>query len=160
MQIRRGRGIRGLSNGDGWSGIWTLDVKDATYALTCRPLDLPGKDCGGSTTDGVLEAGHLVDTDEQVAFVSDYGVLPPDAEIGCTRLRLQSHRVWTGTDLHRHLGLEDDLLLFTDGDGHGAATLLINPWVRIADRHLGRHRGAGTEGEDTTSRPRPLETVG
>ena len=123
----------GLSNGDGWSGIWTLDVKDATYALTCRPLDLPGKDCGGSTTDGVLEAGHLVGTDEQVAFVSDYGVLPPDAEIGCTPpansglTECGPAPTYTAT-----WALEDDLLLFTDGDGHGAATLLINPWVRIS----------------------------
>ena len=35
-----------VGNGDGWSGTWTMTVQDGTYELTCRPLDLPGTDCG------------------------------------------------------------------------------------------------------------------
>ncbi len=123
----------GLSNGDGWSGIWTLDVNDATYALTCRPLTLPGRDCGQEDSDGVFEAGHLVGTGDRVAFVSDFDVLPPDAEIGCTPPESSGLTgcgpapTYTAT-----WALEDHTLLFTEGDGHGASTLLINPWVRIS----------------------------
>ena len=36
----------GLSNGPGWTGTWTLEIADGTYAISCRPLDRPTIDCG------------------------------------------------------------------------------------------------------------------
>ena len=44
----------GNNNASGWSGVWSLQIQDGTYALTCRPLDLPGKDCGNITFDDVV----------------------------------------------------------------------------------------------------------
>jgi TRAP-type C4-dicarboxylate transport system substrate-binding protein len=59
----------GLSNGDGWSGTWTLTIVDGTYELTCHAIDDPGIDCGGSVQDAPLEWGELRGTDDIVHFV-------------------------------------------------------------------------------------------
>ena len=71
----------GDSNSSGWSGTWTLTIKDGTYALTCRPLDRPGRDCGNSVFDGALEAGHLRGAGDQVWFEHDTQLL--SALSGC-----------------------------------------------------------------------------
>jgi hypothetical protein len=49
----------GLTNDDGWSGIWTMTVRHATYDVRCRPISDPGTDCGHSESDGPLEVGDL-----------------------------------------------------------------------------------------------------
>ena len=36
----------GYGNGPGWTGTWTLEIEDGTYAMYCRPIDQPGRDCG------------------------------------------------------------------------------------------------------------------
>ncbi len=38
----------GLSNADGPTGIWTLEIDDGTWVQSCVPLDLPGTDCGNT----------------------------------------------------------------------------------------------------------------
>ena len=61
----------GVSNDGGWSGTWTLRVHDGTFALSCRPLDAPGRDCGTVVSDTPFEAGQLRGTGETVYFVPD-----------------------------------------------------------------------------------------
>ena len=61
----------GLNNSPGWSGVWTLRVTHAEYALYCKPLDQPGRDCGAEQSDAALEGGRLVGASHDVSFVSD-----------------------------------------------------------------------------------------
>jgi hypothetical protein len=61
----------GVDNGQGWSGTWTITVKDGTYVVTCRPVDRPGRDCGNTTYDGPLDAGQLRGSGQTVTFVWD-----------------------------------------------------------------------------------------
>ena len=61
----------GVSNDDGWTGTWTLEVDKGVYEVKCKPLDLPGKDCGNSPVESTFEAGHLNGTGDTVSFVSD-----------------------------------------------------------------------------------------
>ena len=50
----------GCRTRSGWVGTWTLEVKDGTYAVTCRALDDAQQNCGGSNGyEGALEAGDL-----------------------------------------------------------------------------------------------------
>lgn len=60
-----------VGNGEGWSGVWTLRMEDGTFALSCRPLDAPGTDCGHATTDEALEAGQLKGDATTVWFIGD-----------------------------------------------------------------------------------------
>jgi hypothetical protein len=64
-----------VGNDGGFSGTWTLRVQDSTYALSCRPLDLPGTDCGHTNTTDVLNAGFLKGDDVTVWFVTDAKML-------------------------------------------------------------------------------------
>jgi len=60
----------GHSNANGLSGTWTLTVRRGTYEASCRPLDLPGKDCGNTVSDGPLEVGDLRGAGHAVYFVN------------------------------------------------------------------------------------------
>ncbi|MGN6575937.1 MAG: TRAP transporter substrate-binding protein [Nocardioides sp.] len=61
----------GLTNNDGLTGTWTLTVKDGRYELRCRPIDLPGTDCGGEVSDAPLDTGELRGDDETLWWVYD-----------------------------------------------------------------------------------------
>jgi TRAP-type C4-dicarboxylate transport system substrate-binding protein len=61
----------GLSNHDGWSGIWTITVRRGTYEGRCRVIADPGTDCGGSVSEGPLEVGDLRGTGHTLFFVPD-----------------------------------------------------------------------------------------
>lgn len=61
----------GLDNGDGWSGTWTLAITDGMWELFCRPLDLPGDDCGGEVQDERFEWGDVRGTGDTVYLVGD-----------------------------------------------------------------------------------------
>ena len=54
------KGLGSPTGRDG-SGVWTLTIADGTYALSCRPLEDPERDCGGgydgTVLDPVFEAG-------------------------------------------------------------------------------------------------------
>jgi TRAP-type C4-dicarboxylate transport system substrate-binding protein len=77
-----------VGNDGGFSGTWTLRVQDGTYALSCRPLELPGTDCGHTNTTDVLNAGFLKGNEDTVWFVTDAPLmaelsgceLPPTAD--------------------------------------------------------------------------------
>jgi hypothetical protein len=119
----------GAINSNGWSGIWTLTIDDGTYALTCRPLDLPGKDCGNLvfdqsfTFDTVLDAGFVRGDGDTVFFVYD----------------AETHSSFTGCELpcfpqptyELSWSMGDDELTFTSDDGSGPAEKLIEPWRQI-----------------------------
>jgi TRAP-type C4-dicarboxylate transport system substrate-binding protein len=61
----------GAPDGPGFSGIWTLTLRGGTYALTCKPLDAPGHDCGNEVTDNTREAGFLRGKGSTAYFVFD-----------------------------------------------------------------------------------------
>lgn len=124
----------GFSNGPGWSGTWTLLVEDGAFALTCQPVDDPGKDCGGTVSDQALEAGLLVGETSSVTFVSDTeeaveaaakltGCEPPSSSgTGTCPQPLPAYSAtWE---------LSGDELRFTDPAGN-PSHLVINPWRRI-----------------------------
>jgi hypothetical protein len=119
-----------VGNGGGWSGTWTLRVQDGTYALSCRPLDLPGTDCGHTNTTDVLNAGFLKGDEATVWFVTDAQLLadltgcelPPttDDPDACFMLP-PDEASWR---------YDGDRLTFS-----GATELTYNlaPWQRVAD---------------------------
>jgi TRAP-type C4-dicarboxylate transport system substrate-binding protein len=124
-----------LSNNDGLTGIWTLLVRDATYQVNCRPLDLPGTDCGHNTTDKPLDLGDLRGNGHTVYFV-----FRPErmARVtGCTlpvtadeSLQLKGH-CGPGGGLSMGWAVNGDQLILTDtrADQGGFS---IKPWTRIA----------------------------
>jgi len=61
----------GLDNRGGNSGTWTLTIRRGHWEIRCRPIAAPGKDCGGSSYSGVLDAGELRGDDDMVYFLSD-----------------------------------------------------------------------------------------
>lgn len=112
----------GASNGPGWTGTWTLDVSDGTYALTCTPLENPGRDCGNTVTDDVLDAGYLRGTGDTVYFVYDAELHSQrsDCELPCHPL--PPYRVtWA---------LDGDNLRFSDLSGW-ALDKVLTPWQKI-----------------------------
>jgi hypothetical protein len=119
----------GAGNSLGWSGIWTLTIDDGTYAVTCRPLDLPGRDCGNLTFDEVvtfdtvLDAGFVRGTDDTVFFV--YDAATHSAHTGC---ELPCFPVPTYS---LTWAIEGDELVFTSADGSGPVDKLIGPWRQI-----------------------------
>jgi TRAP-type C4-dicarboxylate transport system substrate-binding protein len=120
----------GLSNGLGWSGTWTIEIADGTYALMCRPLHSPDDDCGNAyegdsdfPLDAVFEAGYVTGTDDRVFFVYDAEVHDELAGCGeCFPLPTYSAR-WS---------LEGSTMTFTAGPGvPPPAHLTIKSWEKI-----------------------------
>ena len=119
----------GSSNANGWSGIWTMTIQDGTYALTCRPLNLPGKDCGSITFDDfitfdtVLDAGFLRGTGDTVFFVYD-----SETHSSLTGCELPCFPVPTYSMTWE---MEGDQLTFTYLDGAEEVAKLVEPWRQI-----------------------------
>jgi TRAP-type C4-dicarboxylate transport system substrate-binding protein len=62
----------GQSNASGWTGTWTLTVEDGTWQLTCRPVDMPDRDCGnGGPADVPLEAGNVRGSGDTLYLLPD-----------------------------------------------------------------------------------------
>lgn len=102
----------GISNEGGWSGTWTLTVRNGKYELRCRPLADPGKDCGNTPIerpiDEPLELGDLRGTGNAAYFVSS--------------LSLPTYRGdWE---------IDEETLTFSDYT-EGGAHLGIKPWRKI-----------------------------
>lgn len=115
-----------INNGPGWSGTWTLTVTDGVYALTCTPVDLPGKDCGNFTgpADTVLESGPVVPVPGGVQLAYD---LDPEQDLTCEGCaRSDGYQVtWA---------LEGDQLTLTHLEGQPGGEFYqwtFNPWTRI-----------------------------
>jgi TRAP-type C4-dicarboxylate transport system substrate-binding protein len=114
----------GYSNADGWSGTWTLVIDDGTYAMSCRPIDDPGRDCGTAVFDGALDAGYVHGTGSTVYFVYDAELHSQlsGCELPC--FPLPTYRLtWA---------LDGDTLRFSDLQGAKAFEKVIEPWTKIA----------------------------
>jgi hypothetical protein len=121
----------GRSNDGGWSGTWTLTVQDGTYALTCRPLERPGRDCGTTVSDDALEAGSLSGDASSVSFVFDVELL--SSLSGCT---LPASTTTDGAcslipTYSADWALVGDELTFTDIDGDAGIYLGLGTWRKI-----------------------------
>ena len=111
----------GLDNDPGWSGVWTLTVEDATFVLSCAPLEAPAKDCGNAGVgEANFEAGHLRGKGSTVFFVNDRRLLE-DADAchpECNLIEPYTAQ-WN---------IDGDTLTFTAENG---SHLTIRPWTRI-----------------------------
>jgi hypothetical protein len=119
----------GISNGPGWSGTWTLQIKDGTFALTCRPLDEPGKDCGNTVSNGVFEAGDLRGQGHRVYFVGNVELLA--ALSGCSNDpgAPEDKQCHGGEPYSAVWSMEGNQLTFSDATVYH---LSLRPWTRIA----------------------------
>ena len=121
----------GLSNGSGWTGIWTMEIIDGTYAVTCRPIEDPNADCGGAfgsgeiPYDAVLEAGYVRGTENMAFFVYDAEIHSrlTGCELPCFPLPT-SQMTWE---------VEGDTLTFRDPEGAYEAyyQMTIKPWTKV-----------------------------
>ena len=120
----------GFNNEQGWTGTWTLEIAGGTYRLRCRPLDMPGKDCGNvgfdqdNTFDTVLEAGFVRGTGNTVYFV--YNAAVHSKYTGCALPCFPiptSSFAWT---------LVDNTLTMHRVGGSGSVERLIKPWKKIS----------------------------
>jgi TRAP-type C4-dicarboxylate transport system substrate-binding protein len=122
----------GHSNGPGWSGTWTLDVRDGTWALYCQPYKRPGRDCGNYTSDQAVEAGLLRGNDTTVWFVNSPELLselsgcklPPGGYEGHCAPASPFWMEWK---------LDGDELTFSAPPGTAPIDRVLKPLVRIGD---------------------------
>ena len=119
-----------VGNGDGWSGVWTLRIGDGTFALTCRPLDLPGTDCGTTVTDEVLEAGQLRGDDTTLWFIGDPQVMSELTGCELPTTADDPDACVVGPPYSATWSREGDQLIFADSDAHH---LTLVPWQRVGD---------------------------
>ena len=124
----------GHNNASGWSGVWSLQIEDGTYAVSCRPLDLPGKDCGNITFDdvvtfdSVLDAGYVRGGEGVVYFVYDAEVhsVLSGCEPPCFPVPTYS-LIWE---------MDGDEITFSDLQGGAAVDTwagekVLEPWRKI-----------------------------
>lgn len=119
--------LAGMTNDAGNSGTWTLTVDAGGFALSCRPLDDPGLDCGKALSSGPLEIGDLRGRGDLAWFVGRAHLL--EQETGCESdstgcVVLPPYRMtWT---------LTGDQLVFRDlVPGPADLQWLVKPWTRI-----------------------------
>lgn len=119
----------GLSNRDGPTGIWTLEVDDGTYVHSCVPLDLPGTDCGNNLEGGIVAAGHFRGTGNTVWFVHDEEMV--SGLTGCLLPISETEPGHCGPafDFHMDWALDGDTLTFSTEGPLGELT--IEPYTRI-----------------------------
>lgn len=118
----------GLGNAPGWTGTWTLEIIDGTYALRCQPIDQPGRDCGNVsfdenfTFDTVLDAGFVRGSGNSIFFVYDAGLHSSltGCELPCFP-QPTAELTWS---------LDGDSLTLTNVDG-GTPERWLNPWTKI-----------------------------
>ncbi len=120
----------GYENGPGWSGTWTLEIENGTFALYCQPLDQPGRDCGNAISDAPFEAGNLRGTGTTVYFVWDPELL---GELGGCQLPVSEEEghCGPGPNFQMTWELDGDLLTFSDPVGEEPLERLIEPLHRI-----------------------------
>jgi len=120
----------GVDNGPGWTGTWTLAIEDGMYVLTCRAVENPGRDCGGTTYEGALEAGNLLGRDDVAYFAHDEELmahltgceLPATAEPGHCSSAAPYRAQWS---------LEGDRLTFSDAGETAPYHLTLTEWQKI-----------------------------
>ena len=118
-----------FSNSQGLSGIWSLEIEQGTYFISCRPLDDPGKDCGNFvfddevTFDPIFEAGFVRGSGNTANFVYDAEIHSEltGCELPCFPLPTYSV-IWV---------LEGDALRFSDLKGIEFNEKVIKPYLKI-----------------------------
>jgi TRAP-type C4-dicarboxylate transport system substrate-binding protein len=122
-------GVPDVSN----QGTWTLRVQGGTFALSCRFVSDPDRDCGNSHFDGAtVETGHLYGAGQTAYFVGDADML--QKATGCLMPMsqvLDGHCfvlppywfTWT---------LAGNQLTFTQQGGVPSPQYVIRPWTRIS----------------------------
>ena len=121
----------GLSNGDGATGIWTVEVDDGTYAMSCAPLDLPGKDCGNNLEGGIVEAGYLRGTGNTVWFVYDAELTSELTGCQLPMSLTEPGHCGPGGGFHLDWVLDGDTLTFSNPNPEWASAMIIKPWQKI-----------------------------
>lgn len=121
------------TNQAGWTGTWTLTVKDGIFALSCRSIDQPGVDCGNNPVDGAtVEAGLVRGAGNTVYFVGEGDML----------LKASGCLLPPSTSLPGHCvvippywldwSLEGDQLTFSHhGGGPDGLEYELSSWTRI-----------------------------
>lgn len=119
----------GRTNANGWTGTWTLEVREGKYAIRCRPIDDPGRDCGNIvygdnlTFDTVLDAGFVRGSGDTVFFVYDAELHSEKTGCELPCFPMPTHRLtWK---------LEGDVLTFSDLHGTVATEKEIKHWRKI-----------------------------
>lgn len=123
----------GVENGPGWTGTWTLTITDGMYAMYCRALEDPAKDCGNSGIAAQAEpyeAGELRGTATEAYFVFSPELMSEltgcelpvsDADGHCYELDPYG-AAWS---------LDGDTLTFQPVGGEIYYNLTVNPWSKI-----------------------------
>jgi TRAP-type C4-dicarboxylate transport system substrate-binding protein len=124
---------RGWSNSGGTTGLWTFSVRDGTYELSCRPVDLPGKDCGEEVSDAPLDVGDLRGTGHTVFFI-----YRPDRLARITGCALPASNAKEGHCFERppsrmSWSLKGNELTFINDpdDPDGNQGFVLKPWKKI-----------------------------
>ena len=120
----------GLDNGPGWTGMWTLQVSNGTYALSCRLLDLPSKDCGNSgLPEATYAAGLLRGSGNRVTLVFDAEALAE--HVGCALPLSEMPPCIETPPVTMTWALDGDELTFSDPSGAVEEAFVIKPWQKI-----------------------------
>ena len=117
----------------GHTGMWTLEVADGQYQITCRPTTLPGIDCGHAETDVPLDAGDLRGSGSDVYFVYDAERL--SALNGCKLPPTPTGEdgwCWDAKPYKMSWRLDGAELSFDDYVSLGADPMyVVKPWTRV-----------------------------
>ena len=120
----------GLDNGPGWTGMWTLQVSNGTYAMSCRLLDLPSKDCGNSgLPEATYAAGLLRGSGNRLTLVFDAEALAE--HVGCELPLSEVPPCIETPPVTMTWALDGDELTFSDPSGSVEAAFVIKPWQKI-----------------------------
>jgi TRAP-type C4-dicarboxylate transport system substrate-binding protein len=113
----------GIGNDGGWTGTWTMTVEDGTYALSCKVLDLPARDCGTSGgPDEPLEAGPVRGAGDVATFACDDTVMAELTEAGHCYGAPPYSATWQ---------MDGDDVSFSEPSSDYATTLVVKPWRKI-----------------------------
>jgi TRAP-type C4-dicarboxylate transport system substrate-binding protein len=120
-------------NGGGWTGTWTLTIRDATFQLTCRPLDQPGKDCANTVSDVPFEAGHLRGVAQTVYFVADAELLSRVSGCLLPASRTAPSHCYSAPTYRMTWESSGTTLRFSDyvADNWPNRQYLVEPWQKI-----------------------------
>jgi TRAP-type C4-dicarboxylate transport system substrate-binding protein len=115
-------------------GTWTLKVTDGTFLLSCRFIDRPATDCGGSGYDGgTVEAGKLRGTGNTVYFVNDADLLHTATGCELPASRVLPGHCYVGAPYWFAWAIDGDSLAFSSpgGDPADAQQYTLGTWTRI-----------------------------
>jgi hypothetical protein len=107
-----------------------LRLRDGTFALTCRPLDLPGTDCGHTITNEVLEAGQLKGDNTTVWFIGDAQLLSELSGCELPTTEDDTDACFVVPPYSASWSQEGDQLVFTDSE---VQHLTLATWLRVGE---------------------------